>query len=150
MAQKSVSSALLKIAEGLDLFHDPQGDVFATIGIDGHRETWSIRSRSFRKWIVLEHFLREGKPHKNDALKEALSLIEARGTFEGPEHETFVRVAGGEDGVVQRSEPPSLDTVAAGPQHRQMRTEPTDAGRFQCHRDAFHPVIGFDQCLREV
>src|SRR5262245_51336356 len=34
-----------------ELFHTPSGIAFADFVTDGHRETWPIRSKSFRNWV---------------------------------------------------------------------------------------------------
>jgi hypothetical protein len=39
---------LTKISTAAGLFHAPDGTGYADISINGHRETWAIRSRGFR------------------------------------------------------------------------------------------------------
>lgn len=43
---------LITIAEAAELFQTPENIAFADIDIDGHRETWPIRGKSFRHWLV--------------------------------------------------------------------------------------------------
>src|SRR5262249_21034636 len=39
-----------------DLFHTATGTAFADIKIDGHRETWPIRSKRFRAWLRRRYY----------------------------------------------------------------------------------------------
>ena len=36
---------------GAELFHSPEGGVFARIGVNRHHETWPLRSTEFRDWL---------------------------------------------------------------------------------------------------
>ena len=54
--KSSQTEILLSVAASATLFHTPQGDAFADVKINGHRETWSIRSKGFRGWLVRGYF----------------------------------------------------------------------------------------------
>jgi hypothetical protein len=45
---------------GEELFHTPTGVAFADLITDGHRETWPIRSKSFRNWVRRCHYQATG------------------------------------------------------------------------------------------
>jgi hypothetical protein len=47
---------LSKIAEGTGLFHAPDGTGYADILIGDHRETYPIRSKAFRSWVLREYY----------------------------------------------------------------------------------------------
>jgi hypothetical protein len=81
---------------GAALFHAPNGTGYADIIINGHRETWAIRSKGFRQWLLREFYKRDGAVPNSNAMQSALGLIEAVAHFDGPEHKVFVRVAGQE------------------------------------------------------
>jgi hypothetical protein len=86
---------LIELAqEGAELFHAPDGTGFADIEVNGHRETWPIRSKGFRRWLARMFFeTMEGAPN-SEAMQSALSVIEARAHFDAPERTVHVRVAG--------------------------------------------------------
>jgi len=42
------------------LFHTASGAAFADIMIDGHRETWPIRSGRFRSWLRQQYYEETG------------------------------------------------------------------------------------------
>jgi len=84
---------LVGLAGDAELFHDPDGNNYAGIPIDGHRENWRIRSRGFRNWLVRKFFETHEKPPGNQALSDALGVLEAKSQFEGEEYKTYVRLA---------------------------------------------------------
>jgi hypothetical protein len=86
---------LIELAqEGAELFHAPDGSSFADIEVNGHRETWAIRSKGFRRWLSRAFFeATEGAPN-SEAMQAALNVIEARAHFDAPERMVHVRVAG--------------------------------------------------------
>ena len=85
---------ILQMAEtGGVLWHDADRQAFATIQREGHRETWNVRSRDHRLYLVAEYRRRHGRVPSGQAIHEALDAIEAA-ALDGAEHEAFVRVAG--------------------------------------------------------
>src|SRR5262249_17498899 len=52
----SQSDVLIELAEEAELFHTPDNVGYADIRVGGHRETWSIRSKSFRRWLAGRFF----------------------------------------------------------------------------------------------
>ena len=44
-----------------DLFHTAAGTAFADIPVNGHRETWPIRSKRFRSWLRRCHYQATGE-----------------------------------------------------------------------------------------
>jgi hypothetical protein len=75
------------------LFHDPNGTAFADLAIDGHRETWPIRSRQFRHWLRRRSYEETGSPASAEAIRSAVDLFEARAQFDAPERRVHIRVA---------------------------------------------------------
>ena len=85
---------LIELAQTAELFHTPDGTGFADLDINGHRETWPIRSKGFRRWLAHGYFLKtEGAP-SSEALQSALNVIEARAHFDAPERIVHIRVGG--------------------------------------------------------
>jgi hypothetical protein len=83
---------LINIAQSTELFHTPDKNGFANIVIDGHRETWRIRAKDFRRWLAQRFFEETGGAPSSAALQSALNVIEARALFKAPEHEVHIRV----------------------------------------------------------
>ena len=84
---------LIRCAEGADLFHTPGGDSYATVPVNDHRETHPVKAKGFRRWLVRAYFEKYDRPPGNQALQDALGLLEARADFDGPEREVYVRSA---------------------------------------------------------
>jgi hypothetical protein len=76
-----------------ELFHTPVGDAFADLIIDGHRQTWPVRSKRFRAWLRRRHYQETGEALSAASITSALDLLEARAQFDGPERAVHVRVA---------------------------------------------------------
>src|SRR5499425_1068399 len=76
-----------------DLFHAAAGTAFADIVIDGHRETWPIRSKRFRAWLRRCYYRATGEAASAAEIRSALDLLEARAQFDGPERAVHVRIA---------------------------------------------------------
>jgi hypothetical protein len=60
------------------LFHDPNGTAFTDLDIDGHRETWPIRSRQFRHWLRRRYYEETGSAAGAQTITSAVDLLEAR------------------------------------------------------------------------
>ena len=76
-----------------DLFHTAAGTAFADITVDGHRETWPIRSKRFRGWLRRRYYQATGDAASAAEIRSALDLLEARAQFDGPERAVYVRIA---------------------------------------------------------
>src|SRR5262249_41637569 len=48
---------LLQLAQAAELFHSADGVGYADLMINGHRETWPIRSKGFKRWRLRAHSL---------------------------------------------------------------------------------------------
>jgi hypothetical protein len=75
------------------LFHTATGAAFADLMIDGHRETWPIRSKPFRAWLRRRYYQATQGALSAGALRSALDLLETRAQFDAPERAIHVRVA---------------------------------------------------------
>lgn len=85
---------LIQIAvNGAFLFHDETRDTFGNLPINGHKETWPLRSKFFKQWLVQRYYRQTGKSPNNEALRQALNVVEAMAIFDGPEIELSLRVA---------------------------------------------------------
>ncbi|MFY9839885.1 MAG: hypothetical protein WAK55_26120, partial [Xanthobacteraceae bacterium] len=90
----SQADVLIALAQSAELFHAPDGTGFADLDISGHRETWSIRSKGFRKWLARCFYEATGGAPSSEALQSALNVIEARAHFDAPELAVHIRVGG--------------------------------------------------------
>jgi hypothetical protein len=104
--KERVADKLIKIAveksyrdedsrpEAGGLFHTPDKIAYVDIEAHGWRETWPLRSRGFRHWLVRVYYETTGTAPNSEALQTALALAEARAFFDGPERAVYTRVGG--------------------------------------------------------
>jgi hypothetical protein len=92
-AKPTQAELLIKLAGDAELFHDMNRKGYATIPVDGHLETWPIKSTAFRDWLRGRFYKAHGKPPGGQALQDALDQLAAQARFDGDEHEVYVRIA---------------------------------------------------------
>jgi hypothetical protein len=91
------------ISIGLEavLWHDKDGNIFATVTVDEHKENFAIKSTGFRHWLTREYGERypmevSGQSCPSapsaQALTEALNALSAKAAS-GSEHQPAIRVA---------------------------------------------------------
>src|SRR5437867_312215 len=96
----SQAELLVAIADLATLFRAADGDTaYATFDVNGHRETWPVRSKGFRRWLVRGFYGSEGKPPGSQAVADALGVIEAKAQFASPVAPVHVRVAGDDERI---------------------------------------------------
>jgi len=99
----SQAQALVKSAEGADLFHDgdkPYATVDADENSDGggaktgsHRETYSVNGRGFRLWLCRRYWATYHKAPGSQAVQDALSVLAGKAMFEGQNRPIAIRIA---------------------------------------------------------
>jgi hypothetical protein len=85
------------LGEILALFHTPQNETYATLGIHGHRENWALQSKEFRRLREQYYYALNGTMPSPTILKEELRTLEGKALFEGPEMPVHLRLAALED-----------------------------------------------------
>ncbi|MGY8706633.1 hypothetical protein RAD16_12915 [Bradyrhizobium sp. 18BD] len=91
-ARPTQANILAELAQSAELFHAPDGTGYADLDINGHRETWPIRSKGFRRWLTRRFFEEKGGAPNSEAMQSALNLVEARAHFGSPERCVCIRV----------------------------------------------------------
>ena len=84
---------LTDLAASAELFHTADGTAFADLMVDGHRETWPVRSIRMRSWLRRKYYEATGAAAGSGAINSALDLLEARAQFEAPRRAIYLRVA---------------------------------------------------------
>lgn len=96
--ERAPSQATLLIdlaqAAGAVLWHDPDGEPYATVQITNHRENWRLRSKQFRDFLARLYYTKHGSAAGSQAIQDALNALAGMAVFEGKEHAAPVRVAG--------------------------------------------------------
>jgi hypothetical protein len=91
--RKSQATILVELAGGLELFHTPEGEPFATVDVTDHYETWLLKSAGFRDWLMRRFYEAEGKSPSTQSYQDALGVLYGMARFEGQAQEVYTRVA---------------------------------------------------------
>jgi len=84
---------LIALAADTELFHD--GEVpYAVIDVGDHHEVLSVRTLSFRRWLAKAFWQETGSAPGSQAVQDAIDVLSARATFDGPDEKVHVRIAG--------------------------------------------------------
>jgi len=106
------------------LFHDPNGTAFADLEIDGHRETWPIRSRQLRHWLRRRYYEENGNAAGVETIRSAIDLLESRAQFDAPERTVHIRVAEHDGDIYLDLADKDWRAVQIGPDGWQVVTSP--------------------------
>jgi hypothetical protein len=95
LGKSSQATDLVSLAldAGVELWHDPEGNGYATIPVATHVEHWPIRSRAFRLWLRRRYYEEEESAPNANAVRDAIEILDGKALFTGDEHEIHVRVA---------------------------------------------------------
>lgn len=100
LRNESQAEALIRIATThAFLFHNELKEGFANFLVDDHRETCQVGSRFFCYWLLHRFYEETDKSPNNQALRQALNLLEAKAIFDGPEVKLNLRVAKDKDAI---------------------------------------------------
>ncbi len=92
----SQADQLVDLASAAELFHTPGGndsEGYATVTVNGHRETWPINGKGFKRWLGKLFYDRLQKAPGSQSLQDALTVIAGKAIHDGPEHPIAVRIA---------------------------------------------------------
>ena len=115
---------LTDLAASAELFHTADGTAFADLMIDGHRETWPVRSIRMRSWLRRKYYEASGAAAGSGAINSALDLLEARAQFEAPRRAIHLRVAEHDGRIYLDLADEQWRAIEIGPDGWQVITRP--------------------------
>jgi hypothetical protein len=89
----SQANTILSLVEGVELFHTPDGEAFASIDAGGHIEHHRLNSKHFRQWLSYQFYKSDGKSPSSQAIQDAIGTLSGQALFDGETRETFIRLA---------------------------------------------------------
>jgi hypothetical protein len=89
----SAHDVLVRLISGVQLHRTADGPVFVEVPASERNETYGLKSRAFRDWLVHSYFAERGQPPSAKALAGILGVLEARARFLRTAPSVFVRVA---------------------------------------------------------
>lgn len=98
----SIATRLVKLAKKaeVEVWHDRKMQAWATFQQGDHLEHWPVESQMFRRYLMRLFHKEEGRAPRGAELRSALTDLEAEAWFDGPEHETYVRIAEPRTGTI--------------------------------------------------
>src|SRR5262252_3379708 len=92
---KSKANTLIGLAAdaGLEPFHDPNKEGWASVRVAGHWENHPIRSREFQLFLLRTYYRNTGQSPGRQAIRAASELFEAKALFDGDECSVHLRLA---------------------------------------------------------
>jgi len=83
----------LAMGAGVELFHSPEGEAYATIEVEGHRETWPLKTKGFRRWLARLFYEEQHKAPGSQAIQDALEVLEGKALYDGVQLPVYTRLA---------------------------------------------------------
>lgn len=97
---ETIADQLVAVAKDIHLFHDDQGDAYATYESNEHFENAPIDSQRFGQWLTAKYYRLRKRAVPQQALKTACEQLSAMARFDGPKKNVFLRTARVDDLVV--------------------------------------------------
>jgi hypothetical protein len=89
----SQATKLVKLAAGVELFHNPDREGYGTITNGQHKETWMLDSKGFKDWLKYQFLLKHDKVANAQSVKDAIGTLEGKAVNHGKEHQIHTRIA---------------------------------------------------------
>jgi len=91
--RKSQATILVELASEAEFFHTADNEAYASVEIGGHLETWPLKSRGFRDWLMRRFYEMESKSPNTQGFQDALGVLYGRARFDGETREVHTRIA---------------------------------------------------------
>lgn len=89
----TIPQQLIGIAdEFAEIFHDASGDGYASVEVDGHRETYKLGSRDFKEWLGGMFYEISSEVAASEKITEAIAVLRHKAK-RAEEREVNVRIA---------------------------------------------------------
>jgi hypothetical protein len=109
------ADVLIRLAARAGFFHTPDGVGYADVDVNGHRETWPLRSKGFKRWLQMQFYVQKGGAPNSEAVQSALGVLDAKAQFNSPEMPIHVRLAGDADRIYIDCANPTWSAIEVSP-----------------------------------
>lgn len=91
---KNAASAIIEMAaEQCRYIHDPDGEAYALLTVDGIRQCHRLESKAFIEWLSYQYYMSENTAPSETSIKAAVAAMTGKAKFEGEQREVFTRIA---------------------------------------------------------
>ena len=94
--RETQASRLVKLADDMELF-SCNGQAYATLPVDRHRETWALRTQTFKDLLSHRYYQQTGEVPGDEGLNTAIGVLRGKAIWEGGQIPVHVRLAGDDD-----------------------------------------------------
>jgi energy-coupling factor transporter ATP-binding protein EcfA2 len=94
----SSRNVLNRLISSVQLHRAADGRIFAEVPVGDRTETYELKARGFRDWLVNGYYHHRGHPPSTGAISGFVGVLEARARFLSAAPSVFVRVAQYQDG----------------------------------------------------
>ena len=91
--EASRASRLVEVVSDAELFHTPDGEAFATVSVDSHKQTWALESSGFGTLLRHLYYQTSRRSPSAASVTDAIGTLKAKAQFDGESHEVHTRVA---------------------------------------------------------
>src|SRR6266480_768999 len=99
-AARSDAARLVELAKSFRYFHDPLDRAFVQLDVNGHAETWPVKSVKFQNLLGKIFYQREGRIINRNSLGDAIGTLVGIAAHDGPEESVCLRVAPHGDNIL--------------------------------------------------
>jgi hypothetical protein len=99
LSHRNKTKVLDQILASCHLFHSPEGQGYASVPINSHRETWSLDSKGFKDWLAGRHFRDSNLILKSQASKDFIEALQGLARHQGDRLPVFIRLAEKDDHI---------------------------------------------------
>ena len=94
-SSESIATLIVHLAlkSGSELWHSKEGKPYITFEQSGHKEHHPLGSSDTKAWLARKVYELRQKAPPSKAIQDALTVLEGKAKFEGPEYPVYVRVA---------------------------------------------------------
>jgi hypothetical protein len=89
----SQSTVLAELAGEIKQLFNYDAVAYAVIDVEGHEETWPLRTRPLRTWLARLYHRCEGSTPSTQAINDAMNVLEGKALFESPTVPVHTRLA---------------------------------------------------------
>ncbi len=98
-SRKPQATVLVELTADAELFRTPEDEVYATVSVGEHFETWPLKSRGFRDWLTYRFYEVAGTSLSTQVFQEALDVLSGQARFGGEIREVHTRIAAHESAI---------------------------------------------------
>ena len=122
--RRSQSGLLLDELDGVELWHDPDREAFATLPINTHHENHRVRSKPFKLWLIGRYYKKHNGAPGGQGIEDALKVIEAQAIYDCQEYATWIRTGEADDAMYLDLGNEAWQAVKVTPEGRELISWP--------------------------